>query len=119
MQSGSHGVLNRTSTSQRWRYTRIKIQQTPLSSLYLRSSPKVDLRSSFFLLEATSLLRAAHQLTFLVSFHSKKLSSYIVIMRFQLPLLVAALAGSVIAAPYGGVDSDLIVSTVFHSPELS
>ena len=40
-------------------------------------------------------------------------------MRFELALLVASLAGSAFAAPYGRVSSGLVVSTVIHSRNVS
>ena len=40
-------------------------------------------------------------------------------MRFELALLVASLAGSAFAAPYGRVNSGLVVSTVIHSRNVS
>ena len=40
-------------------------------------------------------------------------------MRFQLALLAAFLAGSAVAAPYGRVDSDLMVSAVIYSRQVS
>ena len=40
-------------------------------------------------------------------------------MRFELALLVASLAGSTFAAPYGRVSSGLVVSTVIHSRNVS